>query len=140
MAVALELFLAVFEFGLFQLNQDLRDIGFVFVKNADVGALFLTTESYFVFHLDSVGWVTQVVPQNHQVQLPNCLFRCELDRLATRQAGHIGRGLFVWVFDGDARFQLADLLGFELVEFVRAVFQQFGKCDGHEVPVLGFDG
>lgn len=94
MAVAFELLLAILELRFLYLDEDIGRIGFVFIENADVGALLLAAKGHFVFQLHALYRIAQVVAQNHDVELSDCFLGRELDGLATHQAGDVRRGLF----------------------------------------------
>ena len=122
-AVALELLLAVLEFGFLQLDEDVRRRGLVLVEDADVGALFLPAERHRVLDLHPGDGIAQVQAQNTQVELADRLLRRQLDGLAADQTGNVGRGCFAGVLEGDACLQRRDVLGLELIKSVSAVFQ-----------------
>jgi len=124
------LFLAVFEFGFFQLDEDVGRGGLVLVEDADVGPLLLAAETDGVLDFHPTDRVTQVVAQDHYIELANRFFRRQLDRLAPDQAGDVRRFFLCRFPDLDSLFQRCDLRRFELAEFVGAVFEQVGEC-GH---------
>ena len=110
----------------------------VLVEDADIGPLLLSPETDFVLHRHAVDGVSEVIPQNLDVELANDLFGCDPDGFGAYQAGDIGRRVFAGLFHGDPGFEGLDLFGFELAELVGAVAEQFGKADGHSI--LGCEG
>ena len=82
-AVALELFLSVLEFGLLHLDQDVGRISLVFVEDANVCTFLFAAKRHLVFELNAFDGVPQVTAQHHNVQLAHGFFRGELDRFPT---------------------------------------------------------
>ena len=102
---------------------------FVLVKNANIGPFLLASKGYAVFQLHAVAWIAQLVFEHHHIQLPDCFFRREFDGLGADQALDAQRCRLAAHLSRDTGFQCGNVRGFELGEFVGAVFEQVGK--GH---------
>ena len=89
-AVGFQLFLAVSKFRLFQLHDDIRHHGTIFVHNGNICSLYLTAKINWSFQLNAAGCISVFVHQLVNMELTNSFFGSKLDFFVTDCTSDIG--------------------------------------------------
>ena len=105
-AVRLQLFLAICQFGLFELNNDVGNHQTILIHNGNISALNFATKMNREFNFNTACRITVLVDKLVEVELTHCFFRFKRDFFITFQTFNKERFLASDSFDNDSIFNI----------------------------------
>ena len=127
-AIGFQLFLTIGEFGLFQLDNDIRHHRTIFVHDGNICSLYLTPKVNRSFQLNSACHVSVVVHQHVNIELTNSFFGSKFDILVADCTSDIGNFSPTDRFHKNARLYRRFSLGRKKSIIVCSIFKKFIQC------------